>query len=139
MAHYLLKMPKLKTFNIRNMPSSESVDAGRSWLPLEVMYHSLASLFVQSIFKELRGQRMPLETIGLGALVYGDVKIGRSRLMSDSVLDYLRLRVYRIDTYPDPQTIGALIPSLRLVAKGADHHELDDGTDMTVFERYWLG
>jgi len=133
-------MRKLQTYNIRNMPEADSTKAARSWITLDDMYEALATKFAKTITKNVQTRRrLSIKTIGLGALTYADVKMGLNHLPSDPMRDYLRLRVYHIDARPNPQAPETLLPTLTQVVKGADNYDLDDRTNMRVFERYWLG
>lgn len=126
-------MKTLRTFHIRNLPE---IDFNETYLPIVYAVQSLAKLIADILASGKKSDHLPLlDTIALGAPVYRDIHVGSNHFPSESVRNFLQLRVYHVD-YGYQSVLGPS-PTVTEVAKGT----ADDATtciDKGILHEYWL-
>ena len=134
------KLEKLKTLNIRNMPTT-TLEITR--LPLD-LHKAWATAFVENLSQVFKGQGRPtLKTIALGSLTWSDVWLGQQYYRNsyfrqgEEAHEFLQLRVYQISYVYDPQ--GFCSPVLDMVAKGCPRDLEESSDSLTILKPYWLG
>ena len=127
------EMRHLHTLNIRNMPE---VTTGTA-LRYEERHHFWAADFTEKVTKGSDSQHLPIKVIALGSLTWSDVWLGSEYHRGKEVLNFLQLRVYRINYRHSPE--GKRMPTLDLVAKGSLRNIDDSCSSCRILEPCWLG
>lgn len=77
-----------------------------------------------------------LKTLAIGALTYGNVRMGVNHYPLYRFANFLQLRIYRVE-YNGPAP-GHRSPRLHLVAKGTPADAVGIAENLDIFETYWL-
>ncbi|KAI4234251.1 MAG: hypothetical protein LQ349_003893 [Xanthoria aureola] len=133
----LQSLAQLRTLNIRNMPSFDTTTTG---IPINgalqgFVDSALAALIVSTHVKN----RMPLDTLALGAMTYRDVRngLGLTRVHEKDLYQFLRLRIYAVDRRyrfegkPKPLAIFREVGTYEKTEAA--------GYGVEVLKPYWLG
>ena len=130
-----LRLPHLKTLNIRNLPRIIHYDTSQP----APFIKGLADMIAQDLLDEYESDGPPpLRILGLGALTYRDVYDGTVVEGATALDEFLRLRVYAVEYVKNIR--GDRVPLLTMVANGYPGNiGVDVSENLSVFEPYWLG
>ena len=128
------RLSQLQTLNIRNLPAATT---HKTWLPNDYMMEGLAAIFLNVVTKNARNaQAMALKTVAIGALTYGNVRVGMNHYTPSSTSEFFQLRIYHVSYgchYRD-----SLSPKLHLIARGTPADASGNAENLNIFTLYWL-
>lgn len=130
---YINQLEHLRTFNIRNLPNLSGPTPLRCKIPQ--LIDSIAMATVKAMHKH---QNAPsnLGVIGFGAITYGDTWIGRSRIASTKLEQFLCPRIYYIEKHANIK--GTMTPVLTQIAQGTAVQAKEYSSHLRIFEPYWI-
>ena len=140
MTQYLSRLEILETLNVRNLPQ---FDGPPIFLDIDYLLEGLGTQLVEERlrrhFKDgLKSPGSP-RTLGLGAAMYGNVRLGTYQFEDHKVASILRLRIFHIEYHQvQSRAFTGWVAKLHLIAQGAPADAEGYAHDLSVFQPYWL-